>query len=92
MDSRFLYKSIKRSFVSKFLIKLFQIMGRTIDEQRVRPGQRGQEQRVRPHPAVTQRGLIEHFEARRLVIDQKFDREPRRRQLGVLRHVLEPTI
>ena len=90
MHSRFLYKSGKYFLVGIFRVELLQIMGGTIDEQRVRPGEGGQEQRVRLRPAIADRRLVEHFEARRLAFWQQLHRQSRGRQFGVLCHVLEP--
>ena len=61
-------EGVKRGLIGVFVMELLQIMRRAINVERVGSGEIGQEQRVGPRPAVADRGLVQHLEARRLAL------------------------
>ncbi len=81
---------LERLLVGIFGIELPHIVGGSIDVERIRPGERGQEERVRLRPAVPNGLGIDHLEFRRLALDQHLLGQTRSVELLVRGHVLEP--
>jgi hypothetical protein len=76
--------------VGVFLVELLQVVGGRVDEQRVRGGQRRQEERVGLRPAVADGLRAQDLDLRQLALDHELARRPERAELEVGRHVLPP--
>ena len=69
-------------------MKPFQIVGRPVDVERGRPGQRRHEIGVGLGPGVAHRGLVDDLETRCLAVDQELGLQAEGRQALVVGHVL----
>src|SRR5262249_2589542 len=76
--------------VGVFVVELLQVMPRRENKDRVGPGKRRQEQRVRLRPGVADRRLVDYLEFWRLAAGHHLHGQAARRQLLIADDILKP--